>query len=145
MGPPPPPRGAPRPATAGGGGPPPPTRASPGQVSPPGRRPPAPRAPPRAGAGAWSPPPGLPARRGASLGRLPGRDPGALPGGEGRGGIRDVAGIQPAGRDLVQQWLEGAVDVAVDQHDAHARANQLADRREAREARANDDDPGRVL
>src|SRR5262249_53914562 len=51
------------------------------------------------------------------------------PAAEGTGRVGDVAAGQPAGRHLIQQRLEGRVNVAVDQRGPHSGAGQPAHRR----------------
>jgi len=77
-------------------------------------------------------------RRAVGQGDLPGRGVDAgqfavperrvVPAGEAADGVGDVAAGQPAGRHLVQQRLEGGIDVAVDQRGRHPGPGQPAHR-----------------
>src|SRR5215472_16765555 len=58
--------------------------------------------------------------------------------------VGHVTGVQAPGGHLVEQGLEGAVDVAVQQRDPQARPRQPPDRREPREPHADDDNPRRA-
>ena len=85
-----------------------------------------------------------PAGRRVDRGQLPAPEDRAVPPGEAAGRVGDVAGVQPGGRDLVEQRLEGAVQVAVDQGHPHASAGEPGDGGQAAEPRAADDHVRRV-
>src|SRR4029077_15376788 len=53
---------------------------------------------------------------------------------------RDLFGLEPCGGDLIEQWLEEVVVVAIDQDDLHRRAAQRPRGIQPRESRADDDD-----
>ena len=56
--------------------------------------------------------------------------------------LGDFLGLQTRGCDLIEQWLEEVVVVAIDENDLHGRPPQCAGNAEAAEAGANDDDGG---
>jgi hypothetical protein len=66
----------------------------------------------------------------------------ATAGGEGPQRVGDVARIQAAGRDLVQQRLEGGVQVAVQQQHVDVGALERSHRRSSGEPAADHDDAG---
>ena len=68
-----------------------------------------------------------------------------VPPGESARRVGDVAGVQPARGDLVEQRLERAVQVAVHQGYVHSRAGQPGDGGKPAEARPADDHPRCVL
>src|SRR6185369_8237407 len=80
-----------------------------------------------------------PAGRRVDRGQLPAPEDRVVPPGKAAGRVGDVAGVQPGGRDLVEQRLEGAVQVAVDQGHPHARTGEPGDGGQAAESRAADD------
>ena len=59
--------------------------------------------------------------------------------------LGDLGGRQRSGGDLVEQRREQVVVVAVDEGDAHGRVAQAAHGIEAREAPADDDEPGQAF
>lgn len=56
--------------------------------------------------------------------------------------VRHVPGVQPAGGDLVKQWLEGVVHPPVNQRDAYWGALKRLHDGESGESAANDDNVG---
>jgi hypothetical protein len=66
----------------------------------------------------------------------------AVASGEGPQRIGDVAGVKAAGSHLVQQRLEGVVQVPVQQQHVDIRAAELPDRRQPAEPAAHHDDAG---
>ena len=68
-----------------------------------------------------------------------------VPPGESARRVGDVAGVQPARGDLVEQRLERAVQVAVHQGHPQPRAGEPGDGGKPAEARPADDHPRRVL
>src|SRR5439155_15369612 len=53
---------------------------------------------------------------------------------------RDLFGLEPRGGDLIEQWLEEVVVVAIDEHDLHRRAAQRPGGIQPPESGADDDD-----
>ena len=80
-----------------------------------------------------------PARRRVDRGQLAAPEDGPVPPREAAGRVGDVTGIQPRGGDLVEQRLEGAVQVAVHQGHPQAGAGEPGDGGQAAETRAADD------
>ena len=54
--------------------------------------------------------------------------------------VANDRGLDQAGRELVQEWLEGVVVVPVDEHDVRVGVLQLLNGADAGEAAAEDDD-----
>ena len=80
-----------------------------------------------------------PAGRRVDRGQLPAPVDRPVPPGEAAGRVGDVARVQPGGGDLVEQRLEGAVQVAVHQGHPQPCAGQPGDGGQAAEPRAADD------
>jgi hypothetical protein len=87
---------------------------------------------------------GDPAAAGVHGGELAQPEPGTMAAGERPGRVGHVAGVQPARGHLVEQRLEGAVDVAVDQQHLGSGPVQLLHRGHPGKPGAHHDHPRSV-
>ena len=85
-----------------------------------------------------------PAGHRVDRGQLPAAEDCPVPAREAARRVSHVAGVQARGGDLVEQWLEGAVQVAVHQGHPHSCASEPTDGRQSAEPRAADDHVRRV-
>ena len=81
---------------------------------------------------------------GIDPGQLPQPEPHTLPARKRPRRVHHIARIQPGRRHLVQQRLERAVPVVIDQHHLHPRPRQLSHRRQPGKPRTNNDHPRRI-